>query len=503
MRKQSSKGISIRFKLRAAGLIVPIALMGMSIPPSIAGAANPHVVPFITVTFYENDNLSDSVSTFQINSMGQSEDLTAFGNLNTTFSNPGYTFTGWNTVQNGTGTPYADGASYSFDSTISLYAQWSAVPVTQTVTFFENDASNDTVSAYQIGSSSADLTLFGNLNTTFSNPGYTFTGWNTVQSGAGTAYANGALYPFDSSVSLYAQWSPLPTPIITFNINGGTGNESPLSDPSGTSVSLPSGTGLTLSGYTFAGWNTAANGLGTQYAAAQSFDVTSTETLYAQWTPVPSGSSPPSSSPSGSSNPPTTTTTTTATPISAVTVSFVANGGSGSLAAIDETSGVNVALPSSSSVVRVGFTLTSWNTEADGKGASYKPGASVDLQSSVTLYAQWTSTGTAPVLYGAIGDFAKNSTTLSTSLKHQVHKLATVMKAKRYTKVKLYGYAAATGLATLDRSLSDVRASRVASYLRVELRSMKVTGVSIEASGEGSLAGKTSSLYSRVEVFVS
>jgi outer membrane protein OmpA-like peptidoglycan-associated protein len=148
--------------------------------------------------------------------------------------------------------------------------------------------------------------------------------------------------------------------------------------------------------------------------------------------------------------------------------------------------------------------LASWNTEANGKGTSYEPGASVGLSTSVTLYAQWTSTGSAPaVLYGAIGDFAKNSTTLSVSLEHQVRELATLMKTKRYTKVKLYGYTAATGLATLDRSLSDARASRVASYLRGELRSMKVVGVSVEAAGEGSVAGRTSSLYSRVEVFVS
>jgi hypothetical protein len=137
-------------------------------------------------------------------------------------------------------------------------------------------------------------------------------------------------------------------------------------------------------------------------------------------------------------------------------------------------------------------------------GTLYKPGASVGLPTSVTLYAQWTSTGAAPaVLYGAIGEFAKNSTTLSASLKRQVRELATVMKEKHYTKVKLYGYSAASGLATLDRTLSDARASRVASYLRVELRSVKATGVSVEAAGEGSFAGKTSSLYSRVEVFVS
>jgi uncharacterized repeat protein (TIGR02543 family) len=480
-----------------AQFVIVVSLLISSLPLFLVDSAS--AAPYQTVTFAQNDNPSDSVRFPQTENTPTA--LTLFAGISPAFSNPGHTFIDWNTDSDGSGTSYSDGETYGFADSIVLYAIWAGPD--ETVTFAENDSSADSVVASQTQDTSTALESFSSLSPAFSNPGYAFVGWNTAQNGTGTSFTDGENYPFTASQVLWAQWTPLP--IITFNSNGGTGNESPLSDPSGTSVSLPSGTGLTLSGYTFAGWNTAANGLGTQYAAAQSFDVTSTETLYAQWTPVPSGSSPPSSSPSGSSNPPTTTTTTTATatPISAVTVSFVANGGSGSLAAIDETSGVNVALPSSSSVVRVGFTLTSWNTEADGKGASYKPGAIVDLPSSVTLYAQWTSTGTAPVLYGAIGDFAKNSTRLSTSLKHQVHKLATVMKAKRYTKVKLYGYAAATGLATLDRSLSDVRASRVASYLRVELRSMKVTGVSIEASGEGSLAGKTSSLYSRVEVFVS
>ena len=40
------------------------------------------------------------------------------------FARSGYTFTGWNTRQDGTGTPYAAGASYSFASDLTLYAQW-------------------------------------------------------------------------------------------------------------------------------------------------------------------------------------------------------------------------------------------------------------------------------------------------------------------------------------------------------------------------------------------
>jgi uncharacterized repeat protein (TIGR02543 family) len=40
------------------------------------------------------------------------------------FTKSGYTFSGWNTLSDGTGTSYSDGASYSFSSSTTLYAQW-------------------------------------------------------------------------------------------------------------------------------------------------------------------------------------------------------------------------------------------------------------------------------------------------------------------------------------------------------------------------------------------
>ena len=68
---------------------------------------------------------------------------------------------------------------------------------------------------------------------------------------------------------------------VTFNANGGTGAPSTVECWSG-SVTLPS-TAPTRSGYTFAGWNTAANGSGTNYAAGASVSCADV-TLYAQWT---------------------------------------------------------------------------------------------------------------------------------------------------------------------------------------------------------------------------
>jgi uncharacterized repeat protein (TIGR02543 family) len=44
------------------------------------------------------------------------------------FQRPGYVFTGWNTREDGAGTPYANAASYSFTEDMTLHAQWSPVP---------------------------------------------------------------------------------------------------------------------------------------------------------------------------------------------------------------------------------------------------------------------------------------------------------------------------------------------------------------------------------------
>ena len=53
------------------------------------------------------------------------------------FSRLGYSFNGWNTVAGGGGDAYADGATYDFSASITLFAQWAALP-NHTVTFDAN-----------------------------------------------------------------------------------------------------------------------------------------------------------------------------------------------------------------------------------------------------------------------------------------------------------------------------------------------------------------------------
>jgi uncharacterized repeat protein (TIGR02543 family) len=48
------------------------------------------------------------------------------------YERAGYTFTGWNTAENGTGTPYGAGANFNFATDLTLYAQWAVAPTVST-----------------------------------------------------------------------------------------------------------------------------------------------------------------------------------------------------------------------------------------------------------------------------------------------------------------------------------------------------------------------------------
>ena len=65
--------------------------------------------------------------------------ISGTANLNeNTFTREGYTFTGWNTAADGTGTSYADKASVTLTESITLYAQWQqdAAPAADNTLYF-------------------------------------------------------------------------------------------------------------------------------------------------------------------------------------------------------------------------------------------------------------------------------------------------------------------------------------------------------------------------------
>lgn len=76
---------------------------------------------------------------------------------------------------------------------------------------------------------------------------------------------------------------------------------------------------------------------------------------------------------------------------SSVHVTFDSNGGSGSMA-VQEMKGRTATALSANAFTRTGYAFSGWNTKADGSGTAYADGASVSLDSDITLYAQWIDT---------------------------------------------------------------------------------------------------------------
>ncbi len=138
------------------------------------------------------------------------------------------------------------------------------------------------------------VTVLGNTGTLVKT-GYSFAGWNTQADGNGTTYTPAQTFAMGSAnVTLYAKWTANPTYTVTYNGNGNTGGSVPTDATNyeqGQTVTVLGNTGsLVKSGYTFAGWNTQADGNGTTYAQAQTFAMVSANViLYTKWTtpPVP------------------------------------------------------------------------------------------------------------------------------------------------------------------------------------------------------------------------
>ena len=131
---------------------------------------------------------------------------------------------------------------------------------------------------------------------------------------------------------------------VTYKPNGGTGSDLVVND-----LTARDNPFTAPSGKAFDGWNTAADGSGTDYAVGAT--ISSDITLFAQWK-------------------------------DAYTVTYKANGGAGA-DVVDDAASEVASNPFSYS----GHSFTGWNTAADGTGTSYAVGDAVT--SNLTLYAQW------------------------------------------------------------------------------------------------------------------
>ncbi len=201
---------------------------------------------------------------------------------NGTLTRTSYTFNGWNTVSNGTGTPYSAGSTLAMGSgDITLYAQWTLASTnTYTLTYDGNFKTGGTVPAV-VGpyAENTVITLAGQGD--LSKTGFAFGGWYI---NSGTTYAAGGSFTMPAyNVTMLAKWLPVHRIIYVGNGNGdGTVPVDSNSYIEGATATLLTNSGdLSKTGYNFAGWY---NSPGNYYYTGQSFTTGSSLTiLYADW----------------------------------------------------------------------------------------------------------------------------------------------------------------------------------------------------------------------------
>lgn len=195
------------------------------------------------------------------------------------FTRSDYSFTGWNTKADGSGTTYQPGDKYTLGTfNVTMYAQWA--PIAQYhVAYDGNGNDGGFVPPQSVLTASGDtVTVQGNPGV-LSRFGYTFEGWNTESDGSGTTYqANDHLTISKSNVTLYAKWK-INSYTVSFDSNGGSGVPSKGADY-GTTISAPSMP--TKEGYTFAGWYKDKDL--TKVWNFEKDTVTQDISLYAKWT---------------------------------------------------------------------------------------------------------------------------------------------------------------------------------------------------------------------------
>ncbi|MCR5849745.1 MAG: InlB B-repeat-containing protein [Bacteroidaceae bacterium] len=90
-----------------------------------------------TVTYNANGASSGSVPTDET-AYSSGDEVTVKGNTGS-LKKTDYTFNGWNTAANGSGTSYAPGTKFSITGNTTLYAQWVEVPVASTVVWLKTN----------------------------------------------------------------------------------------------------------------------------------------------------------------------------------------------------------------------------------------------------------------------------------------------------------------------------------------------------------------------------
>ena len=85
------------------------------------------ITQFRTVTYNGNTNTSGTAPTDGVSPYSSGSNVTVLGNLGS-LAKTGFTFAGWNTEANGSGTSYSQGNTFTINENTILYARWTPLP---------------------------------------------------------------------------------------------------------------------------------------------------------------------------------------------------------------------------------------------------------------------------------------------------------------------------------------------------------------------------------------
>ena len=199
--------------------------------------------------------------------------------LPTSPTKTGYTFGGWYTGTNGSGTQFTENTTVTSSRTV--YAKWT--PNTYQIIYKDKGGS-----AFSgVHANPHPQTYTYDVRTDLYSPtktGYNFGGWYADSACEGSRLNNLERYSYTADITLYAKWVEY-SYTVTFNGNGADVQADPqtktVASPATTVGELP--TDPSRTGYDFVRWDLSSNGSGGTFYANST--VRSNRTVYAQWTP--------------------------------------------------------------------------------------------------------------------------------------------------------------------------------------------------------------------------
>lgn len=294
-------------------------------------------------TIYAHWNPNPVTVTFKPNGgSGTMANQTCYYNQNctlnaNTFTKTGHGWTGWFASASG-GTAMT--SPVKLTGNLTVYAQWK--PNVYSISYDPNGGSG--TMAATTCNYGATCTLSANK---FTRTGYTWDGWYTTSSG-GTKY--GSTTTLSGSIRVYAHWKANPV-TLSYNGNGNTGGSTPATTCYYNQACTTATNGFTKTGHTWDGWYDKTSG-GTKYTT---ITLTGNKTLYAQWKANP------------------------------ITISYNANGGTGSMASHTCDYGKSCSLKTNT-FSRTGYSFGGWYTAATGGSAM---NSTFTATGNITVYAHW------------------------------------------------------------------------------------------------------------------